>query len=333
MNIKTVLLCVFALCIQAGLAWSGPIYKTAKMRPLNLITPLGNLTPKEKLITSIACVDARNGRYTDCAFDIRINGLAQPDTAVSNNGGHPHDGIHPVGNLQKIFPTTGTKTQFINGQTRYSYVNVVHEMPEVSGKIETIFNLYVPPGWYTVYPESCNGNGTSWCFMTTVDVGVVTDLLPLADPNSNPGVSFSYIRVRNAMGHPDDVAYYGTINTLFFLNNIAISYGKKGYTLSVNDMSLPRGGKFDIYGDYKLAPPKAGHSTHRTGQSADINKTNGDCLKNKTLRGMVDQEMPIQVGSPFANAKRYFRSRFLCETGKQFDNSNNIHIDFDGMVF
>lgn len=329
MNIKTVLLCIFALLFtQASLTWGGPIYRTEKMRPLNLLTPLGNLTPKEKVITNIGCIDVRNGLFTNCSFDIRINGLVQPDTAVSNNGGHTHGGTHPVGDLQMIFPTKGNKTQIVIGQTKNSYVNVEHEMPEVSGKIETIFNLYVQPGWYTVYPESCNGNRASWCFFTTVDVGVVTDLYPLADPQSNP--SATYIRVRNSMGHPDDVAYFGTINTLFFLNNIARSYKKKGYTLSVNDMSLPRGGLFDA--DAIKAAYKAPHNFHRTGQSADINKKpNGDCLKNKELRRVVDIEMPIQTGSRFA--KRYFPSRFLCETGTQFGNTNNIHVDFDGMVF
>lgn len=330
MKIKTVLLCFFVLCTQTGLAWGGTIYNTVKMQPLNLITPLGNITPKSLFVTNIACIDVSNGHYTDCAFDIRINGLVQPDTAVANNGGHSpatHSGTRPVGDLQIVFPTTGAKTQYVYGQTNYNYVNVVHDMPEVSGKIETIYNLHVPPGWHTVYPESCNGDGTSWCFNTTVDVGVVTDLLPLADPQTNPGLP--YIRVRKPLGHPDNVAYFGTINTLFLLNNIAISYQDAGYLLSVNDMSLPRGGLFDVYAKY-LTP----HSYHRTGQSVDINKDhNGDCLQNKILRITVDEEMPIQAGSKFANPKRYFPSRFLCETGKQFGYTNNIHIDFDGMVF
>ncbi len=232
----------------------------------------------------------------------------------------------PVGDLQIILPTIGAKTQFVYGQTNYSYVNVMHEMPEVSGKTETIYNLHVPPGWHTVSPEPCDTSFTYWCFNTTVDVGVVTDLYPLADPQTYPGLP--YIRVRNnptTDPHPNSVAFYGTINTLFFLNNIAISYQKKGYMLSVNDMSLPRGGLFDVHAKY-LTP----HSYHRTGQSVDINQDiNGDCLENDELRAVVDKEMPIQAGSKFANPKRYFPSRFLCETG----NHNNIHLDFDGMVF
>lgn len=330
MNIKTVLLCALAaLCSQTSLARGGTIYNSVKMQPLNLITPLGNLTQKSSIVTTVACVNVRNGNYTDCAFDIRINGLVQPDTAVSNNGGHLHGGIHPVGDLQIIFPGTGTKTQFVSGQTSNSYVSVVHEMPEVSGKIETAYNLHVPPGWHTVYPEPCDASRTYWCFVTTVDVGVVTDLFPLADPKTYPGLP--YIRVRNAHGHPDDVAYYGTMNTLFFLNNIAIAYGDKGYQLSVNDMSLPRGGFFDDHADYLTTLPSgklAPHIYHRTGQSADINQdSNGDCLENDELREVVDIEMPIKAGSPFTY--RYFPSRFLCEQG----NNNNIHIDFDGMVF
>ncbi len=329
MKIKTVLLCACAvLCSQIGLVWGAPIKSTVQMWPSNLIGPLGKPTAKSEYLTYIACVDVRNGQYTNCAYDIRITGLAQPDSSVSNNGGHSpstHSGTRPVGELQEIFPSTGAKAQYVSGQTQYNKVYVSHEMPEVSGKIETVFNLHVPPGWYTVYPESCDGKLRYWCFYVTLDVGVTTGLLPLADPKSNPGVSFSYTRVRNALGHPDEVAYYGTINTLFFLNNIAISYKKKGYKLSVNDMSLPRGGLFDVDADY-LEP----HSFHRTGESADINQDiNGDCLQNDLLRRAVDREMPIQAGSPFANAKRYFPSRFLCEQ----NNNNSIHLDFDGMVF
>lgn len=325
MKIKTVLLCALAvLCTQASLSWSGPIYSSVKIQPLNLITPLGNITPNEKIITNIACVDAYSGRYDDCAYDIRINGLVQPDTAVSNNGGHSHGGIRPVGKLQEIFPITGLKKQILFGQTRNSYVNVAHEMPEVSEKIETVYNLYVPLGMYTLLYESLDATRSSWRFINQIDVGVVPTLYPLADPKSNPGLP--YIRVRNANGHPDDVTYFGTVNTLFFLNNIAIAYDDEGFQLSVNDMSLPRGGLFDVDADY-LEP----HSFHRTGQSVDINKNFGDCLQNKILREVVDEEMPIQAGSKFA--KQYFPSRFLCETGEQFGYTNNIHIDFDGMVF
>lgn len=310
------------LLLQSGLAWSAPISRTGKAWPSNLNTPLGKPTAKSEFITFIACVHAYTGRYVDCAFDMRINGLAQPDTSISNNGGHPHGRRHPLGDLQVIFPKVGVKNQFVTGQTKNNYVFVTHLMPEVSGKIETVLNLHVPPGSYTVWPESCNGNGLSWCFNTTLDVGIAATLLPLPNPVANPNVIYPYTRVRNALGHPDDVAYFGTTNTLFFLNNISSSYKKKGGTLSVNDMSLPRGGLFDFHANY-LAP----HGFHRTGQSADINKNNGDCLKNKRLRQVVDQEMPIKTGSQFA--KLYFSSHFRCE----LNNKNNIHIDFDGIVF
>lgn len=273
------------------------------------------------MYTNIACINAYTGNFVSCGYDFSITGLTQPDTAPANNGGHTHAGVHPLGTLKEIWPMPGNPATYLSGYTQNNWVYFSHEIPEVSGKIETVLNLRVPPGWYTVSPESCDGGGTYWCFKTTVDVGVATDLLPLADPQSYPGLS--YIRVRNALGHTDDVAYFGTIDTLFFLNNIAILYREKGYTLSVNDMSLPRGGLFDVYANYNTP-----HKTHRTGQSADINQDiNGDCLQNKILLSVVDDEMPIEVGSPFA--KRYFPSRFLCEQR----NNNNIHIDFDGMVF
>ena len=60
MKIKIVLLHVLVVfCIQTTLAWGGPIYNTVKMRPSELITILGNLTAKQKMVTHIACVDVR----------------------------------------------------------------------------------------------------------------------------------------------------------------------------------------------------------------------------------------------------------------------------------
>ena len=45
-------------------------------------------------------------------------------------------------------------------------------------------------------------------------------------------------------------------------------YGEK---VGINDMSLPRGGLFDLNGDW-ITP----HQTHREGKNADIRSTNMD---------------------------------------------------------
>jgi hypothetical protein len=173
----------------------------------------------------------------------------------------------------------------------------------------------VPPGWRTVSPESCDGGGTSWCFATTIDVGV-------PGLTSLPDVSPFYVKVRGgAPQHQDAAAFFGTADTIFSLIEIADEYSDMTTRLlSVNDMSLPKGGLFDINSNY--ATP---HTWHRVGQSADINKPLGTtCRDNYDLKIAVNFVMPAEAGSFFAK-RRGFPSagRFLCES------NGNIHIDFD----
>jgi hypothetical protein len=48
-----------------------------------------------------------------------------------------------------------------------------------------------------------------------------------------------------------------------------------GEIIHINDMSLPYGGGFDIYGCWErdITDPNRGHSEHRTGNNADIHGT------------------------------------------------------------
>jgi hypothetical protein len=315
MKIKTILLCALAvLCTQTGLAWGAPILATASTIPSDLNTPL--TTPgKVNMYTNIACTDASTGNFVSCGYDFSITGLKQPDTDPANNGVHTHAGAHPVGTLKEIWPVPGNPVTSLNGYTQNTQVVISHQIPDVSGKIETVLNLRVPPGWHTVYPESCNGDGTSWCFNTTVDVGL--NLTPLPDA---PGL-YTKARKQNAtaLAHTDAVAFYGTDSALRNLTSIADWYNWLTLrTLSINDMSLIKGGLFDVYANY--SPP---HHDHRTGESADINKDNGDCTKNKALLLAVLIAMPPEPYTFYANRKLPSFGHFLCETS----NSNNIHID------
>ena len=271
--------------------------------------------------TSIGCTDAYTGFFVSCGYKFDINGLTQPDTDPANNGGHSHNTAgypHPLGNVKVILPTPSLQSKHLRGSTENSFVYLSHDMPEVSGKIETELEVTVPPGWYTIWPESCHGDRTSWCFDTTIDVGV-KDLIPL------PDFPQLYTKARSPDAkHTDAAAFYGTRSAISNLTSIAIYYNWLfGRTLSVNDMSLIKGGLFDTKGNY-LTP----HSWHRTGESADINKSeNSDCTKNKML--LISVYLAMGRGPQKVFTKRQLPSfgHFLCETGKKFNYSNNIHID------
>ena len=82
--------------------------------------------------------------------------------------------------------------------------------------------------------------------------------------------------------------------------------------LSINDLSLPNGGLFDLNGLWNTAK---GHDTHRHGNDADINRTDGggvlkNCEDDKKLKEAVSK---IGAGIP----------TLLCESG------GRKHIDFD----
>lgn len=67
--------------------------------------------------------------------------------------------------------------------------------------------------------------------------------------------------------HP--IGYAGTSDTIAGVLSIADSYFQlTGRGLSVNDLSLPRGGKYDIASNYSEG---GNHISHRNGKDADFN--------------------------------------------------------------
>lgn len=302
----------------AGTSWGGEILTTAESLPSNLKTPLGPQTKKEVFNkTPISCYNVSDGSLLDCAFVMKINGLSQRDTSADNTGGHSHDGGRDLGELR----SGGAAGAQVKGQTANIAVVVEQRVPEVGGRIETQLDLFVPPGFVTVFPESFDATRTFWRFITTLNVNV-PGLTVLPDMPTG-----AYRKVRSTDDdHKDAVAFFGTRDALIFLNAIAETYQlltirsdrPAGLKLSVNDMSLIQGGYFDLNLNWR---GEERHINHRTGNSADINRDQVDCGKNKDLRAAVDITMPITSKSPIA--RRNPPTRLLCESG------GRIHIDFD----
>ena len=333
------------LLAHSSLSWGGQILETVSKLPSNMSTPLGPMTKQVQKFTGIACFDVRNGMLQDCGFDMTVIGLTPPPSDVANNGGHTHDvDTHRLGKLSIIAPIIAGPSTSLAGQTAFDVFIISHAIPDVSGKIDTLLNLRVPtvpPGWHTVSPESCDATQTSWCFLTTVDVGVSgLTSLPGASfsppcPVSQPGGSYKKCRNSDS-AHTNAVAFSGTSDALLYLNAMADNYIlMTGIPLSINDMSLFKGGLFDWKANplsKEFDPAKiylTPHSFHRTGQSADINRDNGNCIQNKSLLAVVNDVMPPIPGSPFAiNRTLNSQGRFLCEE-LGLKPTNNIHIDFD----
>lgn len=174
-------------------------------------------------------------------------------------------------------------------------------MPEVSGNLTVEATLVLPPYWYCV--SSCY-TFNSWRFDDTYDIGI-RNLATLP----NPSTGDAYIKVRTQdPNHPGSVAFTGTAFARQMLPLIAQNYYVlSGRQLSVNDMSLVKGGLFDI--DVPNRAWRDPHSSHRQGQDADINQGGIGCDQDRDLRTAVDQLLS-KVKTPSRN----LRSALLCES-------------------
>lgn len=260
----------------------------------------------------ISCYDVRTSLDLNCGFIHQILGLKEPvmqictEQAVSQgqctNGGHQHGfADHPLGTLEfnsVFFPMT------VQGSTNNTVVVVFHNLPEVTGQTQTRTTITPPPRYFCI--ADCNPT-------ITLDVSVGgLEILPhrIAPDNDD------YITVReDRANHPE--GQWGTRVTLDALQKIARLYRIfSGTQLSVNDISLPKGGVFDFKATY--APP---HDEHRVGTDVDINQLGFPlCPQDQDLRQAVER---IAGGAS--------RPSLQCEntSGKPDRNGPFKHINFD----
>lgn len=277
----------------------------------------------------LSCTDATNGAFLNCPFSVEITGLVAPADAVANNGGHSHTNAgRPLGQLQ----LNTVKSQRVTGSTGKGSVEVIQTADEVSGRIAVTFTVDSPPNYHCVasLEWKCITNSTSQSIETLLVA--VPGLASLYGPAGGAsiikadGSTAPYIKVRgaaSAVPHHNEDAFYGLPRTLETLEKIAALFkANMRRPLSVNDMSLPSGGKFDIFANWNADPQR--HGEHRLGISADINSNGPSCKYDKWLKVAVDTVIPdIAPRYVNINAKNRTMSRLLCE------ETGNRHIDFD----
>lgn len=280
------------------------------------LSPLPSTPGKTFVIhTYYSCHDIRSKDPLKCTFASDLMGLAPGDNP-DVNGGHFHNGDRPftLNNTPIEFafdmdPTPlGVSGFTINGAETSAHLT--RSVPEVGGKLLSLSLLVSPPGWACV--SQCFTR-ISWSFIETDDIGFPS-LIEL--PEDDPFIP-AYEKVRTKeVEHPDSVAFYGAPLTLEVLPAIALVYLLlSDRKLSVNDISLPKGGLFDIAHDWK---PKPGHDTHREGKDVDINQENIKCENDHDLKLAVNQLL-LKVKLPSGRK----RSSLYCESG------GRKHIDFE----
>lgn len=328
-------------------------------RPLNFtpeITAKGGGAIK-KVRGLVECYWARSGELRSCDFTAEVKRLPQFDGNINTNGGHNHSPAQRDLTFQKdnnplIYygnPDKDTTANRIDSRydSNQNFPFFYHPLQESSGYYEVEKILYAEVGWGCVFsPDFIKYSHIHEFYKVFLGVDGLVEL-------PTPTAADPYIVARNLVkDHPNSVAYWATPTTNFYIQKIATLYQElatnqdlinypelelKTTKLSINDLSLIKGGLFDIFGDWKSAN---GHKTHRNGKDADINrpelKAGGrlPCMDNFNLRLAVDIFLPTTDRNA---TKRYpygyVNSALLCE-GKpdpdpKKEKLDTYHIDFE----
>ncbi|GAB4536926.1 MAG: hypothetical protein Fur0020_05270 [Thermodesulfovibrionia bacterium] len=166
---------------------------------------------------------------------------------VEDSGGHMHDGARPHG---RITPSTITIPACTMGISTVTYTS-----SEVSGEEGIIAEV--------------NGQRVGEA-MVNVRVPRLVAL----------GGGDTYRLTGGTSTHPNN--HYGTPETNARIRAMARDYFEAtGIAIGINDMSLPLGGLFDIYGNW--SPP---HKLHRLGKSVDVDHLG---VKEKRLNKIAEK--------------------------------------------
>ena len=301
---------LFGMMLDAAAV--GPVEREYQTLPAGLKSHFATLTEpvgKKKHRYDICVHNVSDGNPPGFKFTFRLLGPVEPLNDTDNNGGHVHGTAgntdsRPVGEFR--YRSTQDRTI---GPVQVSTLcadPLDYLVPEFSGKNLGELFIELPTGWRTVVPQPADDTYTSWRYLDTIDVGM-PGLSPL--PRATDG---SYEKTRNGgENHADADAF--SIREDARANLEAIAYWYKlisGGPLSINDISLPRGGRFDWQADWGTS-----HDEHRYGTEADINRLGTNCEDNHVLRGIVLGLMPDRKLRAKGGKGSYHFGRLLCESG------------------
>lgn len=299
----------FVFPLLTGLCAAQPVFGFGYIyeRDLFQAPSLPNKNPV-KYKNYISCYDIDTRQLLNCALTYRAIGIKDPRTSPDNNGGHNHGfDTHPViqpanGALQFSGTDTDPSPLGVRGQTQNSEVLITHPMPQVAGKIIVEETLTAPPG------RRCAGG----CFTFNSQKRKNTIDVRIPGLTRLPTSTAFHITARGGTAsHPEGT--WGTLNTVGRAVYLASEYFKiTGRRLSINDLSLPKGGVFDI--DSNWTKP---HASHRTGTDMDLNRADeGGVTVNCEDDDALDKAIK-EAHRQLPPVKRY------CE------NKGRKHVDFD----
>lgn len=296
------------------------VHQTGIIRPFYVKKPPSDDKVTETDKEKFYCYDGAKGysAVLDCQFFFQVKGLLAPATDNVNNGGHDHDYSgrpHSKGGkpLQLLGGAQPIGTYGAGGSTLQRGTGIILDIPEVSGRLEVVAAMVAPED-YVCIRDCYTADTARWEGIYDIIYEPRRDE-PLVEmpPGFGDG---SYVLRRDPdadSNHHDDVTFYGTgyaVQSLILLaQDLNLSTGR---VLSINDMSLLRGGLLDIEGNWK-----PGHTFHRTGQNADLNRESDLlCGKDKVLQRLIDAKIP----KPTARNGGRMESAMVCRPcGKKAD--------------
>jgi hypothetical protein len=291
----------------------------------------------DKFNVKVGCFGVLWGTPIDCSFSLWVSYPHPTLPPWLANGGHYHDlDTRPLIYRQRHFE--GNKVYYdgpgsleypsdidpdpmaVQGETfpgvpYADYAIVAYPIPEVSGEVQMDTQVTIlSPYWYCA--SDCYTDKMFW-FQDLFHIGV-QGLVEVPDP----GADSHYVKSRTPEAeHPNSVAFNIKPEHLSQLYKIANRYyqtyqNKRDVQrpLSLNDMTLPLGGLFDVNHDW--APP---HRSHRDGTDVDVNQVGIPCLQDQYLIKVLQYVLP----NVRHTHKGETNSALWCESG------GNKHMDFE----
>jgi hypothetical protein len=326
----------FVLSFYSGVAFSWSFgYGYIDQVRFN-IEPSNEFTKKVTTTSmGFVCYDYRTGKQSSCYLTYTYAGLLQgmaEECVISStgtivphtcaNGGHTHnDPERPVvfDNGAILYPGDSDPSKHdVSGNTlgNGDFKYVVHKQSQAAGLYHWQMDIDPGYGYYFPPPSYTGGNYRIYGITDTN----VKGLVQLRD-------SSLYNKVRTPeTAHQNYVTYASAEITRNAVPLIAKTYRElSGLTLSINDISLPKGGVFTYIAPFDW---QFSHIEHRDGMDADINRERDannarvPCVDHKELIHTVNQYLyPNQRGPSIPKP-----SAILCES------NGNIHIDFTTLL-
>jgi|GEM_PF-5478032 len=267
------------------------------------LNPTG-IQPEQETDVSVVVLDRNNNRVPNYPVTLQAFAPQYQGEPCYDCGGHSHDTNRPIGDF--LSSTGNPIGSTIQGSTGLNGDFIVRYRVTKFGGIETI------RAWGTQEP---NVNDEE---RLTVFVPGFTFL-----PDDN-----NYIKIGGTNSHlgppvssTTDNNHYGTFGTIQAISTIASTYRQNdGERLLINDISLPNGGGFDIYGAWNrdIDSPgclQRGHCTHRIGRNADISGTgqNGRVTNEREFAWTVNT---VARNSAIIINYRYHRNHYHFSFGE-----------------